>query len=93
MSVQNSSNAEILWRLGRATYSRSLGIKDKTQHDALVKEALPYVQQALEFDSNNFAVHKWMAILIDASSSIDGSKARILQTYVVKEHMEVIKFV
>lgn len=47
------------------------------------------MEAALAINPNNFAVHKWMSILIDYVYGYEGTKARISQSYNVKEHMMV----
>lgn len=88
---KDSPNDEILWRLSRATYERAkaAGAENNTTLRAqLLREAFSYVERALTINKDNFAVHKWMAILVDEVAALDGSKARILKSFVMKEHME-----
>ena len=47
------------------------------------------ILKAMELDENNFAVHKWMSVLLDERSAYDGIKARITQLERVKGHMLV----
>lgn len=54
----------------------------------LVNEAFETIQKALELDNTNFAVHKWMAILLNAKSTLVGIKEQITQSYNVRKHME-----
>ncbi|XP_042877207.1 regulator of microtubule dynamics protein 1-like [Penaeus japonicus] len=79
---------EILWRLGRATYEKAKAAKTDDEKKVLYREALDYVEAALAINSENFAVHKWMSILIDYVYGYEGTKARISQSYNVKDHME-----
>lgn len=79
---------EILWRLGRATYEKAKAAKTDDEKKVLYREALDYVEEALAINSENFAVHKWMSILIDYVYGYEGTKARISQSYNVKHHME-----
>lgn len=55
----------------------------------LVYEAYELIKVALEVQDNNWAVHKWMSILLDAKSGYEGTKERIKQLYNVKQHMLV----
>ena len=55
----------------------------------MYREALDYAEEALSVNENNFAVHKWMSILIDYVYGYEGTKARISQSFNVKHHMEV----
>ncbi|CAL4217092.1 unnamed protein product [Meganyctiphanes norvegica] len=78
---------DILWRLGRATYERAKAAKTDAEKKVLYKEALGYVEEALDINPNNFAVHKWMSILIDYVYTYEGTKARIAQSFNIKNHM------
>lgn len=53
----------------------------------MTREAFKQISEALEKDENNFAIHKWYAILLDAKSNLDGMKERITQLENVKKHM------
>lgn len=46
------------------------------------------IVKALELDDKNYACHKWMAVLLDAKSDLDGIKARVSQLVNVKKYME-----
>jgi tetratricopeptide (TPR) repeat protein len=81
----DQSSADVLWRSGRALYK--LSTEDAKSKDEYIREAFKFVQQALERDDTNFAIHKWYAILLDANSNLDGIKARVHQLETVKKHM------
>ncbi|KAK7078578.1 cellular calcium ion homeostasis [Halocaridina rubra] len=88
ISYKSSKNDEILWRLGRSTYEKAKAADTDAQKKLLYREALDYVEEALSINGENFAVHKWMSILIDYVYGYEGTKARIAQSYNVKNHME-----
>lgn len=81
-------NAEILWRLARATYEVAKLSSSPLRQKELDYEAYGYVERALSLEPNNFAVHKWMFILLDKKSSYEGLKQRISQSFIVKQHIE-----
>lgn len=56
----------------------------------MIYEAYDLVARALEIKEDHYAVHKWMAVLLDKKSSHEGKKARIRELYNVKNHMLVI---
>lgn len=65
-SHKKSENAEILWRFGRVACEKAKLSKSKTEKQDLMTEGLQSIQRALEFGGeNNFACHKWLAILLD----------------------------
>lgn len=86
-SYKGIKNDEILWRLGRATYEKAKAAKTDNEKKVLYREALDYVEEALTLNQENFAVHKWMSILLDYVYGYEGTKARISQSYNVKNHM------
>ena len=58
----------------------------------LINEGYELICKAMELDVNNFAVHKWMAVLLDKKSESIGLKERIKQLGNVKNHMLVSYF-
>lgn len=55
--------------------------------DELVREGYALVDAALKINDQDFAIHKWFAILLDAKGELDGIKARVSQLETVKQHM------
>ncbi|KAK8378786.1 hypothetical protein O3P69_009480 [Scylla paramamosain] len=86
-SFKGLKSDDILWRLGRATFERAKAATTEEERRKLFREALDHVEAALAINTENFAVHKWMSILIDYVYAAEGTKARISKSYVVKEHM------
>lgn len=69
---QNQSDANILWRESRALFK--LAGTNKAKKEESIREGFELIQKALELDENNYACHKWMAVLLDAKSELDGIK-------------------
>ncbi|XP_066960525.1 regulator of microtubule dynamics protein 1-like isoform X2 [Macrobrachium rosenbergii] len=88
ISSKSLKSDEILWRLARATYEKAKAAATDAEKKVLYREALDYAEEALSINENNFAVHKWMSILIDYVYGYEGTKARISQSFNVKHHME-----
>lgn len=86
LETLSQESAEVQWRLGRAIFKAS-GTSSGSARNDQIKIAYNHVLEALQKDENNFAIHKWYAILLDAKSNIDGIKARITQLETVKTHM------
>ncbi|XP_055383373.1 regulator of microtubule dynamics protein 1-like isoform X2 [Condylostylus longicornis] len=78
---------EIQWRKARAMYSLSKATKDAKEKEQYVRQSFELVSAALQKDDNNFAIHKWYSIILDANAGLDGLKARITQLENVKKHM------
>ncbi|XP_044860437.1 regulator of microtubule dynamics protein 1 isoform X3 [Mauremys mutica] len=90
---KNSEDAEILWRLARA--SRDLAQLSSTSAEEkkqLVYEALEYAKKALEKNESSFAVHKWYAICISDVGDYEGIKTKIANAYVIKEHFQALSY-
>lgn len=77
---------EILWRLARAAVDKGKRCDDYEEKKELYYEAFGYVKQALDLNDNNFASHKWYAILLDYIAEFEGTKQRIISAFKVKEH-------
>lgn len=75
-----------MWREARAVYK--LSTTDKLNADKHIREGYELITKALELDENNHSCHKWMSILLDARSELDGIKARVGQLWNVKKHMK-----
>lgn len=54
----------------------------------MIREGYTHVQEALNLRDDDFAGHKWMAVLLDSKSGLDGVKARVSQLENVKKHMQ-----
>lgn len=79
-----------MWRLARALYNMSKTASE-VESKKMIYEGYDLITTALNIDENHWAVHKWMAIFLDAKSSQDGMKARITELVTVKNHM-LVKF-
>ncbi|KAK7115175.1 regulator of microtubule dynamics protein 1-like [Littorina saxatilis] len=79
-------NDEVLWRLARALSDNSKLTDDKALKKQLLFEAFDVIKRALALNDMNFACHKWYAILMDKTAELEGTKARISNAYVVKDH-------
>ncbi|KAL8619453.1 hypothetical protein ACOMHN_011804 [Nucella lapillus] len=84
--LNDSKKDEVLWRMARALNEKSKRVDDKGEKKKLICEAFEFAKQALALNDKNFACHKWYAILMDKTAEYEGTKARISNAYVVKEH-------
>uniref|UniRef100_A0A6G1S7J0 Regulator of microtubule dynamics protein 1 n=1 Tax=Aceria tosichella TaxID=561515 RepID=A0A6G1S7J0_9ACAR len=83
------SNEQVLWRVARCEYQLAKkSEKDKNKYAELVNKAYDHVTKSLELDDKNGLAHKWAAILLDATSTLKGTKERVLQVLNVRNHME-----
>ncbi|RXN00825.1 Regulator of microtubule dynamics protein 1 [Acipenser ruthenus] len=89
VKYRDSDNAEFLWRLARA--SRDLALLSSTSAEdrkRLMYEAFDYSRNALEKNESSSAAHKWYAICISDIGDYEGTKIKIGNAYVVKEHLQ-----
>lgn len=83
------SNEQVLWRVARCEFQLAKKAeKDKSKYAELVNKAYGHVKKSLELDDKNGLAHKWAAILLDATSTLQGTKERVLQVLNVRQHME-----
>jgi len=87
IQYKDSENADILWRLARATHKLTYSTSSAAEVKKLHYEAYGYVEKALKLDPDNYAVHKWLFVLLDAKASHEGLKVRILESPNVKKHI------
>ncbi|XP_074997663.1 regulator of microtubule dynamics protein 1 isoform X5 [Calonectris borealis] len=86
---KNSDDAELLWRLARA--SRDLAQLSSTSAEKkrqLAYEALECAKKALEKNESNFAAHKWYGICLSDVGDFEGIKTKIGNAIVIKEHFQ-----
>uniref|UniRef100_A0A8C4QYR2 Regulator of microtubule dynamics protein 1 n=1 Tax=Eptatretus burgeri TaxID=7764 RepID=A0A8C4QYR2_EPTBU len=89
IEYSDSTNDEVLWRLARA--SRDLAQLSGTpveERRRLAYEALEFSKQALDGNPRNFACHKWYAICISDVGDFEGTKAKIANAYIIREHFQ-----
>lgn len=55
----------------------------------LAYEAYETITSAMKVNENHFAVHKWMSVILDLKSGCDGTKERVKNLELVKQHMKV----
>lgn len=79
--------ADVKWRQCRALFKLSKEITAKDERKELILKSYGLIVEALELDDQNYAVHKWMAVLLDSKNELDGIKARVAQLPTVKMHM------
>jgi len=85
--LKDNADDEVLWRLARATFELAKQACKDDEKKAKYMEAYEYIQKALEMNKNNFAVHKWMAIIVDVVSNYEGTKAKIIKSELIKQHI------
>jgi tetratricopeptide (TPR) repeat protein len=87
LKTLDQSSPAVLWRIGRALFKVSGSETNTSKKDEMIREAFKSISDSLEKNENDFAVHKWYAILLDAKSNLDGIKERVSQLENVKKHM------
>lgn len=84
---KDTGNADVMWRLARAACHMGKIGTDTEAKKGYTYEAFQYIQRALQLNDQNFACHKWYAILLDYVGEYEGTKQRITSAYKVKEHL------
>ncbi|KAL0279644.1 UNVERIFIED_CONTAM: hypothetical protein PYX00_001151 [Menopon gallinae] len=85
---EDLQNHDILWRLARSLYnmSKDSSVK-KADKESMIIYAYKLINKALLLNDQSGTVHKWMAILLDAKSTLEGTKARIEALPKFKKHL------
>ncbi|XP_068239344.1 regulator of microtubule dynamics protein 1-like isoform X2 [Palaemon carinicauda] len=84
-------NAEVLWRLAKATKNMSVipeKLGDVKEREKLIFEAYDYAARALKLNDEHPEIHKWYAILSGARGEFLGIKERVQSGNVFKEHID-----
>ena len=63
---------------------------DKTRKKELHYESFECAKRALNLDQENFGSHKWFAITIGDIGDYEGTKTKISNSFLIKEHFEVM---
>eukprot|EP01119_Soliformovum_irregulare_P001675 TRINITY_DN11417_c0_g1_i1.p1 TRINITY_DN11417_c0_g1~~TRINITY_DN11417_c0_g1_i1.p1 ORF type:complete len:243 (-),score=55.15 TRINITY_DN11417_c0_g1_i1:222-917(-) len=83
----NPDNAELLWRYARAHFDLAdTKPDDKTFRQEQLTKGLAFAQKALDKDPNNFATHKWFAIMTSSVGDFQSTKEKIGDAFKIKEH-------
>lgn len=73
------------WRLARSRYGQ---VKEKQRSESELDAIRDLVLSSLEDNAECGPAHKWAAILVDEAAAKKGTKERIKQLLVVKDHMQ-----
>ncbi|XP_008560583.1 regulator of microtubule dynamics protein 1 [Microplitis demolitor] len=85
-NYRDSKDVEVLWRLSRTLYYMAKTASD-VEAKKMIYEAYNLVIEASSINDNHWAVHKWIAILIDSKTNYEGMKEKIKTLNIVKDHM------
>lgn len=75
--------------MSRALYKMSKLEEKDIEAKKLVYEAYDVICNALNVQEDHWAVHKWIAILLNSKTSYEGTKIKIKELYNIKKHMLV----
>lgn len=87
LEKRSEITSDIKWRLARAYFALSKTL-DKAAKESHIRQAFKIAKESLELDDQNYAAHKWFAVLLDADSELDGIKQRAANLEKLKFHME-----
>ncbi|XP_023946540.2 regulator of microtubule dynamics protein 1 isoform X1 [Bicyclus anynana] len=89
-NVQNEKDIEVKWRICRVLYNMAKDSKyDEQYKKDIISQAYDIIAPEVDQNWDNFAVHKWYALTLDAKSSYIGIKEKITQLENVKKHMDL----
>lgn len=88
---KTSSNSNILWRLARSARAYALESQDlpSSRKKELIYEAYELSKRAIELNDNCWASHKWFAITLGDVGDYEGTKMKISNAFLIREHLEV----
>lgn len=86
---RDSNDAEILWRLSRASRDLAQFSKtDKNEKKRLVYESQDFAKKALEINELCSAAHKWYGICLSDVGDYEGMKVKIGNAYIIRDHFQ-----
>ncbi|PAA90631.1 hypothetical protein BOX15_Mlig000495g1 [Macrostomum lignano] len=80
--------AEVFWRAARGARAMANATHDESARKALTYEAFEFAKQGLALEPQNSACHKWMGILLELTGRFEGTKKRIENSYLVRDHFQ-----
>uniref|UniRef100_A0A8D8LF55 Regulator of microtubule dynamics protein 1 n=1 Tax=Cacopsylla melanoneura TaxID=428564 RepID=A0A8D8LF55_9HEMI len=87
--AEDKEDVEIIWRQVRVKYQlsqHSKSLTDAAKKD-LILGAYFLVYNALPKHEDHYAIHKWLAVVLNEKATFEGTKARIQQLETIKHHM------
>eukprot|EP01114_Cavostelium_apophysatum_P022284 TRINITY_DN800_c0_g1_i1.p1 TRINITY_DN800_c0_g1~~TRINITY_DN800_c0_g1_i1.p1 ORF type:complete len:234 (+),score=59.09 TRINITY_DN800_c0_g1_i1:113-814(+) len=78
--------AEIAWRLTRAHFDAAERAKDNNEKKSIIMKGVEIGKKSLELGPDNFACHKWYAIVLSLAGDFISTKEKIGNAFVIKEH-------
>lgn len=88
MKYKEPQKSDVEWRLAKVKRMMAEESKDTQKKKELTYEALDHAKLALSLDDKNFAAHKWYAITLSFVGEYEGTKAKLQNAFVMKEHFE-----
>jgi len=89
LAIPENQIAEVYWRKARTCRDLAvIHVNDKEKTRAYTYEALENAKLGLEKDNENSECHKWYGILLELTARLEGTKKRIENSYLVKEHLQ-----
>ncbi|XP_074638537.1 regulator of microtubule dynamics protein 1-like isoform X2 [Acropora palmata] len=88
MKYKEPQKCEVEWRLAKVKRMMAEESHDSQKKKELIYEAFDHVKLALSLDEKNFAVHKWYAIILSCVGEYEGTKAKLQNAPLMKEHFE-----
>src|SRR3989338_4505245 len=80
-------DVEILWRQARGYFDRAeLKPEDKTWREEWIREGMKWAERAVAKDPDNWAAHKWFAVLISQLGDFVSMKEKIVNAFSIQEH-------
>lgn len=91
LQYEESAHPEFLWRRARAERLYAINnvpVSHNTFRKEMLEHAFAISKMALKTGPENYNTHKWYAILLNDTSSLQGSKAQLLAAPEMKQHFE-----
>ncbi|KAJ8979217.1 hypothetical protein NQ317_011856 [Molorchus minor] len=85
--IKYRKEVEVLWRIARALYNLSFENVTGEMRWKMMEEAQDVLDMALAEGEANSSVHKWIAIVLDATSGMVSLEQRVKTSMLVREHL------
>ncbi|XP_018331933.2 regulator of microtubule dynamics protein 1-like [Agrilus planipennis] len=87
--IKFRENVDVLWRVSRSLYKMA---QDETNSNnikrEMIDEAYEIITSTLSRGANNPNVHKWMALIVNFKTNLEGTTSKAKNLGVIKKHMK-----
>lgn len=87
LAKEENQVGEVFWRMARACREKANTTTDKEQKKSLTAEGFENSLKGVTKEPESFGCNKWHGIMLDLTARLEGTKKRIENSFLVKQHL------